>query len=304
MRILTTVIGSYPVCGNEGPDAIRAAVDVQLSAGIDLISDGQVRHDMIKYFTSHIPGFEIKGNESVIVGKIHPSDDKSIAVDDLMRVKKYVKGRAKVKGIITGPMTLISSCKITKDSPYDNIFDRRLYEDAAEALAVEAKQLTKAGADSIQVDEPFYSVGVPMDLAKECVELIVNSLRVPVSLHACGDIGKVFDRLLDFDGVDVLSHEFAASPRNLEAVTRQKLEEHDKKLGVGCVKTNTEQIETQKEVLTLLKKAAELVGFENMWIHPDCGLRLLNCDVAELKLKTMMNATRQFIEESDIESEI
>lgn len=300
MKILTTVIGSYPICKKEGLDAIRVAVDAQLSAGIDLISDGQVRHDMIKYFTSHIPGFEIRGNESVVVDKIRQSDDKSIVVDDLMWVKQYVKGRAKVKGIITGPITLISSCKIGKNSPYDNVFDRRLYRDTAEALAVVAKQLTKAGADSIQVDEPFYSVGVPMDLAKECVELIVSSLQVPVSLHACGDIRKVFDSLLSFDGVDVLSHEFAASPQNLEAVTRQKLEEHGKKLGVGCVRTNTERIETQKEVLTLLKKAASLVGFENMWIHPDCGLRLLDCDVAQSKLEIMTKATHQLVEESNI----
>ncbi|MFX0068539.1 MAG: methionine synthase [Promethearchaeota archaeon] len=297
MKILTTVIGSHPKCDTRDLDAIKIAVDVQLEAGIDLISDGQVRYDMIKYFTGTIPGFKITGHESVVAGKISPRKNRSIIVEDLLWVKQYVGERAKVKGIITGPMTLISSCKISKTSPYDNIFDRRLYRDTAEALAVEVKMLTEAGADSIQIDEPFYSVGVPMDLAKECIELIVDGVQVPVSLHACGDIRKVFDHLLDFVGVDVLSHEFAASPQNLEVVTREKLENNDKRLGVGCIKTNTEQIETQKEVLNLLRKAVELVGSENIWIHPDCGLTLLSCDTAQLKLKTMMEATRQLAKE-------
>jgi len=282
MKILTTVIGSYPACDLTGLDAIKAAVDAQLKAGIDLISDGQVRYDMIKYFTRNIPGFKITGHESVVADRISPKENKSIIAEDLLWVKQYVGDRAKVKGIITGPITLISSCKIGKTSPYDSIFDRRLYRDTAEALAVEVKMLIAAGADSIQVDEPFYSVGVPMDLAKECIELIVDGVEVPVSLHSCGDIRKVFDHLLDFDGVDVLSHEFAASPQNLEVITREKLEHNGKKLGVGCVKTNTEQIETHKEVLNLLRKAVELVGLENIWVHPDCGLTLLGCDTAEL----------------------
>ena len=255
---------------------------------------------MIKYFTKNTPGFEIKGHESIVVGKISPKVEKSIIAKDLLWVKQYVGDRAKVKGIVTGPMTLISSCKISKTSPYDNIFDRRLYRDAAEALAVEVRMLIEAGADSIQVDEPFYSVGVPMDLAMECIELIVDDVEVPVSLHACGDIRKVFDHLLDFSGVDVLSHEFAASPQNLEVITREKLENSGKKLGVGCVKTNTEQIETHKEVLDLLRKAVELVSLKNIWIHPDCGLTLLSCDTAKLKLKTMMEATRQLTEEFNI----
>ncbi|MFX0097481.1 MAG: methionine synthase [Candidatus Hodarchaeota archaeon] len=300
MKILTTVIGSYPPCNTKGLDAIKGAVDAQLRAGIDLISDGQVRYDMIKYFTRDTPGFKIVGHESVIAGKISPKINNSIIAKDLLWVKQYVGERAKVKGIVTGPITLISSCKISKTSPYDSIFDRRLYRDTAEALGAEVKMLIEAGADSIQIDEPFYSVGVPMDLAKECIELIIEGVQVPVSLHACGDIRKVFDHLLDFDGVDVLSHEFAASPQNLEVISRSKLENNNKKLGVGCVKTNAEQIETHEEVLNLLRKAAKLVGLENMWIHPDCGLTLLNCDTAELKLKTMMEATHQLIEELSI----
>ena len=302
MKLLTTVIGSYPAKPKEGDvdpflHAIKIAVDDQLEAGIDLISDGQTRYDMIRYFTLHLPGFEVKGEKSYIINRILPSEEPFL-INDIKWVKSYVGERAKVKGILTGPITLVFSTSIGKTSPYSGYRDEKLYMDVAEALAVEAERLEKAGVDAIQIDEPMYSVTpFPTDLAKKAVERIALSVKVPVALHVCGNIKKIFNTLLDFEGVSILSHAFAAYPENFEVVSRARLEDHGKKLGIGCVRTDVNRVEDFEHILRILRKAVVKLGIENIVVHPDCGLRILDREVAKEKLKLMVKAARQIAEE-------
>ena len=111
--LATTVVGSYPVVKGGGfrslfdplHSAVETAVSDQISAGIDIISDGQVRGDMIGAFASKLPG--VKGQE--IIGKVQPASV-SITVGDT----KYALSKApKVKGIITGPTTLAHGLHIS-----------------------------------------------------------------------------------------------------------------------------------------------------------------------------------------------
>jgi len=302
VKLLTTVIGSYPAKPKKGDTdpflhAIKTAVDDQLEAGVDLISDGQTRYDMIRYFTLHLPGFEVKGERSYIVNKILPSEEPFL-VNDIKWVKNYVGEKAKVKGILTGPITLVFSTSIGKTSPYSGYRDERLYMDVAEALAVEAERLEKAGVNAIQIDEPMYSVTpFPTDIAKKAVEKIALNVKVPVALHVCGNIKKIFNFLLDFEGVDVLSHAFAAYPENFEVVSKARLEEHGKKIGIGCVRTDVNRVEDIEHILRILRKAVVKLGIENIVVHPDCGLRILDREVAKEKLKLMVKAARQIAEE-------
>ena len=300
MKLLRTVIGSYPPLWKndneeEIKNAIKIAVEDQLAANIDLISDGQVRYDMVQYFTRRLEGFEVRGKESFIIGKVKPTDD-DLLVKDFKFVKSLVETRAKIKGIITGPVTLVFSSKLDKNAPYSGFKDETLYLDVAEALKNEALKLQQAGVDAIQIDEPFYSIGAPMDLAKKAVETITSDLKVPVALHACGKITRVFDNLLDFEGVDILSHEFAASPENFDVVTKEKLEDHGKKLGVGCVKANDPRVESIDFVVSILENAIKRVGIENIIVHPDCGLRILTREIAFNKLKVMDTGVKKIEE--------
>ena len=100
--MFTTVIGSYPLKYSDlGADAIRQAIDDQLQAGIDLVTDGQTRYDMIEYFARAIEGYTYDG-KSVITGKIgHGRPDQF--VEDL-RIARSLAPR--VKGLITGPVNL------------------------------------------------------------------------------------------------------------------------------------------------------------------------------------------------------
>jgi len=291
----TTVIGSYPLDYDElGPQAVVSAVEEQIAAGIDLVSDGQTRGDMVSVYAGVLSGMEIRGEgadrKMHITGKIGPGDVSNM-IEDFILAKKTAGARAQVKAFITGPVTLaFSSMLDTRE--YAGFRDSGLYMDLAGSLKVLAQKFEEAGARHLQIDEPFFSVGVPMELAREAVERLAGGFGGECALHVCGDVSKVFDRLLHFRGIDVLSHSFSGTPGNLSLLSRRKLEEAGKMLGFGCMDTASERVETSEEVIALIRKGIASVGRENMVIHPDCGLRALPHAVARAKLWAMCAAAR------------
>src|SRR5208337_5474580 len=109
--------------------------------GIDSISDGQVRGDMIRAFSGKLPG--IKGQD--VVGKIQPASGAITAADT-----KYAGSKSLyVKGIITGPSTLAHGLHIST-SMYRN--REEIVPDIAAALATEARYLEAAGVTLLQID--------------------------------------------------------------------------------------------------------------------------------------------------------
>ncbi|MGB9979882.1 methionine synthase [Methanobacterium sp.] len=318
--MLTTVVGSYPailkkpssfsdkisnVLGtyDEYKHAVELAVRDQISAGIDIISDGQVRDGMVEIFASSIYGMAVEENISKIVGKIMPSP-KSICAKDLkfaikvaqgiskeygQKPKKTLEGNIKgVKGIITGPSTLVFSSRI--EGYYDEKEDAVL--DLAHALNKEAEHLENAGAVVVQIDEPFISTGVvDINVAKKAVEIVADSLSVPVSLHVCGEVADIFDKLLKFS-VDIVDCEFAGIDGNINALENANL--RGKKIGFGCLDTKTDKIETKEEVENLIKMGADFIGAENMLADPDCGMRMRSRDAAFSKLKVMTQVAKEF----------
>lgn len=295
--LLTTVIGSFPRREDLGfRENILLAVEAQIKAGINLISDGQTRADMITYFAEHTKSFQSKNGKWYITDKIE-HDGKSIAAEDLKWVKQYLKEKygekaPLLKGIITGPVTMIMS-GLLKTKEYSGYRDPKLYNDMGRFVNTEAQLQLEAGVDVIQIDEPFYSVGAPMELAKEAIRIARKNVEKPVHLHVCGDITKVFDTLLDFP-VDVLSHAFAGYPVNFKVISKEKLVKAKKKLGVGCIRTDTPELEEVPSIVEILRKAIELVGKENIIAHPDCGLRgLKNDKIAAEKMIRMVKAIKE-----------
>ncbi len=291
MRIKTTVIGSHPIVG-DGEGAIKAAVLDQIEGGIEIVSDGQTRKDMIAYFADHIPGFKVEDGKSTIVGKIRPPEETPI-VKDLLYAKKVAGNRADVKAIITGPVTMVFFAELGSAAPYKGFRDEALYRDISEALAVEAELVQKGGFQNIQIDEPSYSIGAPMNMAKVALEKVVSGVRGTRALHVCGNLKRSFADIVKIDGIDVLSFAFKDSLSNFDTVERRMLEDYGKKLGVGCVSSTESAVEGEDEIRGTLRKAVDAFGLDNIaWIHPDCGLRSLERDSAKGKLKAMVSALR------------
>jgi len=316
--MLTTVVGSYPpllknpssfsdkisnVFGTYDvyKSAIELAVKDQVDAGIDIISDGQVRDGMVEIFANSIYGMTVEDNTPKIVGKIMPSP-KSICAKDLkfaikvaegisaeygQKPKKNLEGSVKgVKGIVTGPSTLVFSSRI--EGHYDKKEDAVI--DLAYALHKEAEHLEKAGAAVVQIDEPFISTGVvDLNVAKKAVEIVADGLSVPVSMHVCGEVADIFDKLLKFS-VDIADFEFAGIPANINALENANL--RGKKIGFGCLDNKTDRIESREEVENLIKRGIDLIGAENMIADPDCGMRLRSREAALSKLKVMTDVVK------------
>jgi 5-methyltetrahydropteroyltriglutamate--homocysteine methyltransferase len=300
--MITTVIGSYPLSYKElGADAIKQAVNDQLEAGIDIVSDGQTRYDMIEYFARAIDGYSFD-NKACINGQIgHGHAD--VFVSDLAMAQTLTPN---LKGIVTGPVTLVFASKIK--AAYQGYHDERVYLDTAGALLEIAQAMVKQGVKWIQIDEPYLSVGAPMDIARKAIEIIATQINVPVALHVCGKVAPIIDKLLDLKGVTLLSHGFKGED-NLPLLQYRPLVASNKQLGLGCVDTKRRRVETVDEIVKLIQlaKAAipadrlvihpdcglERIPVEKMVIHPDCGLRTLgDRAAAKAKLKNMVTAAK------------
>jgi len=287
--MFTTVIGSYPLSYSElGKDAIVRSVSDQIDAGIQLVSDGQTRYDMIEYFARAIEGYSYE-TKSGIHGKIGKGSPE-IFLEDL----EIAKGMAPyVKGIITGPVTLVFSSEIK--TYYKGYRDEAVYLDTAKALLSIAQALEENGAEWIQIDEPYLSVGAPMGIARKAVESIALNLKVPVALHVCGRVTKIFKELLQWKGVKMLSHAFMGDD-NMEVLSLKELQSSDKMLGLGCIDTKSTEIEAVEDIEKLIRIALEKIPKGRIAVHPDCGLRMFPREVALEKMKRMVIAAERVLQ--------
>lgn len=304
----STVVGSFPVEVKEVTStknkllsalgaydsfkqSIEDSVIAQLDAGVDIISDGQVRGDMVSIFTQYIPGMKIEDGNTVIVSKIR-NPTQEISVKDLQYAKKVMKDYYNgnipegcgVKGIITGPTTIVHSSRI--QSFYKN------KEDAIIDLAHSLKQEVDAIAKKvdpvyIQIDEPFLSTGmVDMKTAREAIDILHDGLEIPLAMHVCGILKDAFKDIARFN-VDILDFEFAGNNVNLSVLEQNASLVSNKKIGFGCVDSSVNTVDDVNDIDELVTKAIEIVGSDNLLLDPDCGLRRAPKDVAFEKLRLM-----------------
>ncbi len=314
MSIITTVVGSYPTNSFKADGfnekitkslglfdpfkkSIINSVKAFVDSDIDIICDGQVRGDMVKIFASKINGFKIEDNTAYIKGKItpaaHPISVKDFqlafktakSLDDKFRLNASLEDiinheNKGVKGIITGPTTLIHSSLI------ENFYSEKknaIY-DISKALLVEARELQKAGACAIQIDEPFISTGAEdINVSKNAVESISEELDIPVILHVCGDLKDVMSDLLKFN-VDILDFEFSGMSQNIKTLEKEWNSTSGKMIGIGCVNTRMESVDKMEDARKTVEDVKKIIKKDNIIIDPDCGMRMLPSEISKGKL--------------------
>lgn len=313
--MLSTVVGSYPVelkepsgfknkllssFGIHDPfkESIKQAVFSQLDAGVDIISDGQVRGDMVSSFSKYIPGFKIEDGNTYIVSKIvKPIGE--ISVKDLLYAKKLIKeyyngnvpeGKG-IKGIITGPSTIIHSSRIT--SFYKEKDDAII--DLAHSLKSEVNAIERRVKPVyIQVDEPFLSTGmVNMKVAREAIDILRDGLSIPLAMHVCGTLEGAYKDLANFN-VDILDFEFAGNNVNLGILENNIDLFKGKKIGFGCIDSSKNELDSRDKTEELISKGVDIIGKENILLDPDCGLRRAPMNIAFDKLKLMNDIKNKY----------
>jgi len=318
----TTVVGSYSMPGwlerlkteyfarrisrhelDEIHDAVvKAAIKDQEIAGLDIISDGELRRDnMIDYFVERLPGVQIDRSskkfyydfyDCEVVGKI-PMAPLGL-VNDFRFLRENTEREAKI--CITGPHSLT---KRIRNKHYPS--EEALATDIARVLNMELKELVKAGAKFIQIDEPYYS-GFPEDFSwgVGVLNTLVEGVDATVSVHICygnrygkpswaGNYRYLFPAILKAK-VRQLSLEFAR--RGGEDLDLFREFSVPFEVGVGVIDVKTEDVETPEIVAERIRKAAQFVPPERMFVLPDCGLFHLPRDVAFAKLRAMVQGAR------------
>lgn len=311
----STVVGSFPVEVNKPSgfkdkilntfgaydsfkESIRQAVFSQLDAGIDIISDGQVRGDMVSSFSKFIPGFKIEDGNTYVISKIKQPVGE-ITVKDLIFAKKlineYYNGNVPkqkgIKGIITGPSTIIHSSRIT--AFYKNKDDAII--DLAHSLKSEVDAIeSKVKPDYIQVDEPFLSTGmVNMNVAREAIDILHEDLSIPLAMHVCGTIDQVYKDLAKFN-VDILDFEFSGNDININVLEDNISLFKGKRIGFGCVDSSINELDDYDDVDSLISRGIDIIGKDNILLDPDCGLRRASKEIAFLKLKLINDVKNKY----------
>lgn len=289
MPITTTVIGSYPYARMEPEEAIRRAVQDQLEAGVDIITDGQVRSDMIGIFVEKIPGYDVKQKKFRIVGKVGiPSE--GITTGDF-KLLKSLAGGTRVKACLTGPTTLAMCSMLEEGAPYSSVVDEKLIFDLADVLAAEADRLAESGCEIIQIDEPMFSTGTQLDVSLEAIKRIIPHIPFPC-MHTCGDSRPFLQRIIEEVPIRVIAAE-GTYALELPVLTGDFLTRNGKILCLGCIDTQKNNVESVDEIKDRIEKGISRVGIGNLWVSPDCGMRARKREAAKEKLENLVKAAKE-----------
>ncbi|UCE92399.1 MAG: hypothetical protein JSV90_04510 [Methanobacteriota archaeon] len=294
----TTTIGSLYRFREDLLESIDEAIAFQSSLGMDIISDGEQRTDMVSYFAESLSGLSVSNGVPFIADKVELKGDAS----DFSKVKDLAYIRSKhpdmdVKVAITGPTTLGMTCgSRSAGSHYGGLRDFTLYEDIADALAPIAESLADLGAH-VQIDEPFLSQGYG-DI-KERVALldrIADGLPVErTSVHVCGYVGRygVLSHLMRLENVSVVSLGFAGRQErpNMDVLGDARFSDNGKLLGAGCIAVtpmSENEVGDAESVCALLESTARAVGPDSIaYAHPDCGLRVTGKSLVAIILRNL-----------------
>lgn len=155
-------------------------------------------------------------------------------------------------------------------------------------LRFEAEQLVRAGADVLQIDEPVLH-NVEVEKVLRFVDAAVDNVKIPVELHPQVASFKDYEQLLKLENVHVIGVEAAKFPDLLDKLTRAAFECHGKKVALGVVDTDRQEVESLETVKKRIERGIDVFGAD-MWLNPDCGLRLQKRELAFQKLKVRVDA--------------
>jgi 5-methyltetrahydropteroyltriglutamate--homocysteine methyltransferase len=284
--------------------AIKAALKDQELAGIDIVSDGELRRDNdLDHVLGRLPGAQVQNAikafyfDYLDVAVTHPLPE--FEPGPLGLAEEFLFTRAHthrpIKFSLTGPFSL---SRRLRNEAYDD--PAELVRALARVLNAEARALVAAGVRLLQIDEPFLA-GYPeaAELAVEAINIVTKDVPATWALHVCygnryarplweGHYDFLFPAVLGA-AVDQLVLEFARKgDADLQLVERFGW---DRALGVGVVDVKTEQVESVEVIATRIRRALEVVRPDQLVVNPDCGLRHLPGAVARDKLRAMVAAT-------------
>lgn len=298
MVINLTFVGSFPL-RNTKSNIIRATKDI-LAIPVDYPNYIQLE-DMGDQFLIPLSKansglyrengvFRIKSNLSVPKKQFT-----SYAIQTLIELSKKNQFSGQIKGVkasITGPFTLASRIMFNNQNngSLNNsaLSEINLIWDLAKIVGKIANDYRKIGVNYITIDEPILSIIIGKRLLikdqteNHIIEIInktVKGIKGVTGVHVCGRISRKLVEILLRTEINILDHEFRDIPENLKIFNRRDFDDSGKKISMGLASSRVQNIESVKEIYSLLSLGISKYGFENIiMIKPDCGFRGLDPD--------------------------
>jgi 5-methyltetrahydropteroyltriglutamate--homocysteine methyltransferase len=332
-RLVTTVVGSYPQpewlidrerLGARLPprvrarelwrvpepfleeaqdDATRVAVQEMERAGVDVITDGEMRRESYSNrFATALDGVDLDnpgvaldrtGHETPVPRVVGPiRRTRAVEVRDVEFLRSLTGGRIKIT--VPGPFTMTQQAQ---NDHYDD--DRSLALAYADAVNEELRDLKAAGADVVQIDEPYLQARpeAAHEYAVEAINRALEGIGGDTVLHTCfGYAHVVHDRPSGYPFLDELADSRAthisletAQPK-LELDVLRRLDQ--KRIVLGVLDLGASDVETPDLVAERIRNALAVVPPGRLVVAPDCGMKYLPRDRAFRKLAAMVAGAR------------
>jgi 5-methyltetrahydropteroyltriglutamate--homocysteine methyltransferase len=292
-----------PLLAQAQDDATLLAIRAQEAAGLDIITDGEIRRESYSNrFATALEGVDLdnpgKGLDRSghpitlprIAGKIrrrHP-----VEVEDLLFLKKNTAKR--VKMTVPGPFTMSEQAQ---NDYYKSGEEAAM--DYAVAVNEEIRDLFAAGADVVQIDEPWMQARPEKarQYGLKALNRALDGIAGTTAVHICFGYAAVihekpsgYSFLPEFAGCSCQQVSIEAAQPNLDFSVLTTL--RNKKMMIGCIDLNDMTVETPAVVVARIKRALPHVRKEDVILAPDCGMKYLPREVAYGKMKAMAEAAR------------
>ncbi|PMX22506.1 MULTISPECIES: 5-methyltetrahydropteroyltriglutamate--homocysteine S-methyltransferase [unclassified Pseudomonas] len=285
---------------------IKHAVEVQENLGLDVLVHGEAeRNDMVEYFAEQLDGYvftrfgwvQSYGSRcvkpAVIFGDL--SRPKAMTVEWI----RYAQGLTHkvMKGMLTGPVTMLMW-----SFPREDVSREVQARQLALAIRDEVLDLEAAGIQIVQIDEAAFREGLPLrrsqwqpylDWATEVFRLCASGVRdeTQIHTHMCySEFNDVIESIAAMDA-DVITIETSRS--DMELLHAFEAFAYPNDIGPGVYDIHSPRVPDASEMANLLRKAAQRIPAERLWVNPDCGLKTRGWPETEAALIHMVTAARQ-----------
>ncbi|MEQ9944151.1 5-methyltetrahydropteroyltriglutamate--homocysteine S-methyltransferase [Pectobacterium aroidearum] len=292
---------------------IKQAVIEQERLGLDVLVHGEAeRNDMVEYFGEHLDGFIFTQNgwvqsygsrcvkPPVIIGDV--SRPEAITVE----WAKYAQSLTDkpMKGMLTGPVTILCW-----SFPREDVTRETIAKQIALALRDEVADLEAAGIGIIQIDEPALREGLPLHRSDWDAYLAwaVDAFRLNAAVakddtqihtHMCYcEFNDIMDSIAALDA-DVITIETSRS--DMELLESFEEFEYPNEIGPGVYDIHSPNVPSVEWMEALLKKAAQRIPAERLWVNPDCGLKTRGWPETRQALANMVQAAQRLRESSNV----
>ncbi len=285
-------------------DATVLAIKAQEDAGLDIVTDGEIRRESYSNrFATALEGVDLDNPGTALDRSGHPNPvprvvgrirrKHAVQVDDLLFLKRHTQ--RKVKVTVPGPFTMAQQAQIDF---YGGSREKAALDYAA-AVNEEILDLFAHGADIVQLDEPYMQARPDEARAFGLAALnrALEDVTGTVAVHICfGYAAIIHQRPSGYSFLPELAQctctqvSIETAQSNLDCSVLAKL--GNKKILLGVLDLSDMNAETPQQVAARIRRALPHVDPRNVIVAPDCGMKYLPRDVADAKLRAMVEGAR------------